>query len=195
MSEVEQSVESSRGWGSWKIHLLLLFLTAGVGNVLYAVWSRFVRKSPVAAASAVDSAVEPTPEPDSPPKPEDAKDSLGDVVWKTVRQLDDSTREALDETLLESESFIIGTRTFEDGLRKSRRTKLLLTDKRIIAVRKGTISADTRDFPLSKLSSVDFHRGLNSKIELHGSGIDESYVVGYEGGKAFADAARRQLLE
>jgi hypothetical protein len=189
MSEDDQNAKSSRGWGSWKVHLLLFFLTAGIGNVLYGVWSRFVRKSPAAAVSTVDSVADP------PPEPEEAKDSFGDVVWKTVSQLDDSTREALDETLLESESFIIGTRTFEDGLRKSRRTKLLLTDKRIIAVRKGTISADTRDFPLSKLSSVDFHRGLNSKIELHGSGIDESYVVGYEGGKAFSDAARRLLLE
>lgn len=74
---------------------------------------------------------------------------------------------------------------------------LVLTDKRMIFVDKGVLSLKTEDFPLSKITSIQFESGLLlAKIKIHtSSNVAEIANVEKDAGKLFVDFARNQIEE
>lgn len=107
------------------------------------------------------------------------------------RQLDDfdrKTQRKIEALLRDGEEFLGAIDTF-DAFIPRRRTKLVLTDARLIEYRRGFIQESTTDYDLEKISAISFDRGLvRRKLEIEGTGIDETYTVDPDGGRAFANA-------
>ncbi|MFC4912601.1 PH domain-containing protein [Actinomadura gamaensis] len=72
---------------------------------------------------------------------------------------------------------------------------VVLTDRRLLFVRDGWTSKTTEDFPLDKISSVQWHSGmLMGKLTVFASGNKADITnVGKQGGKIIADTIRERL--
>lgn len=175
-------------WGSWKLHLVLFLPTLGMGNLAYGVYRRYLRPSRMVLKYESDD--------DS-----DNDGGVGEVhgnrsknvPYRSFNDLDKKTRKNVEPVFIGNEKFILGVRA-TDAVRKSKKTRWLLTDNRVISVKKGWFSQKVRDIPLSKLSSVEYKQGATVKVSITGSGgVDEEFYTTPDGGLAFTRALRKQL--
>ncbi|MEU9016702.1 PH domain-containing protein [Actinomadura sp. NPDC048394] len=72
---------------------------------------------------------------------------------------------------------------------------VVLTDQRLLFVKDGWVSKTTEDFPLDKISSVQWSSGpLTGKLTVFASGNKAEIInVGKQGGKVIADTIRERL--
>jgi hypothetical protein len=72
---------------------------------------------------------------------------------------------------------------------------LVLTDRRLLFVKDGWVGKTTEDFPLDKISSVQWSSGMMmGKMTVFASGNKAEIVnVGKQGGKTIADTIRERL--
>lgn len=173
----DQTVLTKPSWGSWKVHAILLIPTVGMGNVAYGAYRRFI--SPPQRVVGQEEA--------------SSSDDEG-VPYRSLADLDGDTRTEIDRLLADDEEFILGIRS-TDGIRKSRKTRWFLTDRRVIAMKQGTLSEESRDIPLSSISSVEYDQGVTTTVSLSGSGVDEEFYTMPAQGKAFTAALRQRLLD
>jgi hypothetical protein len=73
---------------------------------------------------------------------------------------------------------------------------VVLTDRRLLFVQDGWTSKTTEDFPLDKISSVQWNSGLTGKLTVFASGNKaEIKNVNKDDGKAIADLIRHRLSD
>lgn len=110
--------------------------------------------------------------------------------YNTLKELDRKTRKGVQGALFQDEVFL-GAIDCRDSLFASRRTKLILTDQRILTFKRGFLRQKTKDYDRNRISNIEFSKGiLSRKISLNGSGFTESWYVDYSTGQQFATAAR-----
>lgn len=177
MAEATSETIVEPSWGSWKVHAVLLILTFGTGNVVYGVYRRYINpKTRTVGENDAGTHVD------------------ADVPYGTLSDLEPSARANIEDLLLDDESFILGIRA-ADRLRKSRKTRWILTDRRVVSVREGMVSETFRDIPLSNISSVEYDQGATTEVSFSGSGVDEEFYTAPAQGKAFVNALREELLK
>ncbi|NIC00155.1 PH domain-containing protein [Halobacterium sp. R2-5] len=96
--------------------------------------------------------------------------------------------------MFDDEEFQYAVDVKEGRVRTTTNQKLVLTDSRIIAVKKALVGLDSEDYSLGEVASVKFESGLRTaKITLQGSGIDDEYPVSKSMGRKFVNLAREQM--
>ena len=114
--------------------------------------------------------------------------------YDTLADLDRRRRKAVDSMLFEGEEFVLAIDCKEGRIRSKTNTKLVLTNTRVIAVKKGLIGKRSEDYSLSDISSVQYDTSLLSgSLKLQGSGIDDEYPTTKRLGQAFSNAVRKQM--
>lgn len=173
----QQRTVARPSWGSWKIHAVLLVTTFGMGNVAYGVYRRYVNPKTHTVTDA------------------DAGDHMdADVPYRTLGDLEPAFRENVEDRLVEGEEFILGIRA-ADSLRGSRKTRWILTNRRVVAVQKGFLSEENSDIPLTSISTVEYEQGMTTEVTISGSGVHEEFYTAPGPGKAFVDALRGELVK
>lgn len=110
--------------------------------------------------------------------------------YSTLEELDRKTQKGVQGALFQDEVFL-GAIDCRDSILPSRRTKLILTDQRILSFKRGFLRQKTKDFDRDRISNIEFSKGiLFRKLSLNGSGFAESWYVDYSTGQQFATAAR-----
>lgn len=173
----QQRTVTRPSWGSWKIHAVLLVTTFGMGNVAYGVYRRYLNPK---THTVTDS---------------DAGGRMdADVPYRTLGDLESGFRENVEDRLVEGEEFILGIRA-ADSLRGSRKTRWILTNRRVVSVQKGLLSEENSDIPLSSISTVEYDQGMTTEVTISGSGVDEEFYTAPGPGKAFVNALRGELVK
>lgn len=110
--------------------------------------------------------------------------------YNTIEELDRKTQKGVQGALFQDEVFL-GAIDCRDSLFPSRRTKLILTDQRILTFKRGFLRQKTKDYDRDRISNIEFSKGiLYRKLSVNGSGFTESWYVDYSTGQQFATAAR-----
>lgn len=98
------------------------------------------------------------------------------------------------DTIEDDEKFIQGIDTAESKLMKRWGTKLILTDRRVIALRSKIIGSSIEDYRLNSINRVDFEsNALSGELVLSGAGFDSSYDVPKGIGSDFANEIRNRI--
>lgn len=112
-------------------------------------------------------------------------------LYHTFEALNERTRERLSAMLGDDERFVLAV-TVTDGLYKRHRSRLVLTDRRLLKIKHGFgIHVETEDYPLGDLADVSLSEG--GRAELHVSTPDGERFYPLEPGGAaeFFDALER----
>lgn len=110
--------------------------------------------------------------------------------YATLSDLDRKTQRGVQSTLFNSEEFL-GAIDVYDSLLGRKRTKLVLTEQRIIEFKRGFIRQSTVDYDRDRISNISFDKGIiYRKLGISGTGFNEKWYVDYEAGQRFASAAR-----
>lgn len=116
---------------------------------------------------------------------------VGYSAYKTLDDLPRRQRNAVQSMLLTDEKFQSGIDCAEGRAVTKWNTKLILTNQRILAVKKGIIGRETEDYSLQDITSIKLDTGLISgELTLQGSGIMDEYEVPKGAGKRFVQAVR-----
>jgi len=100
----------------------------------------------------------------------------------------------LVDTINSNERFIQGIDCAESKFWKRWGTKLVLTDRRVIAIRSRLIGSSVEDYQLESISHVEFDASIVSgELTLSGAGFDSSYDVPKSMGSDFANEIRNRL--
>ena len=117
-------------------------------------------------------------------------------LYENLDDLDRRRQSALKDILFEGEEFVLAIDCKEGRIRSKTNTKLVLTDNRIIAFKKGIIKMASEDYNLDDISSIQFESGImSSEIHLQGSGIDDEYPAAKKHGQRFVSAARKKMQD
>lgn len=110
--------------------------------------------------------------------------------YTTLSDFGRRTRTGIEESLFTGESFLGAIDVF-DALRASRRTKLVLTDRRLLEFKRGIIRQSIKDYDREQISNVSFDKGIiYRKLSVTGSGFNKKWTVDPEGGRQFSAALR-----
>lgn len=110
--------------------------------------------------------------------------------YATLDDFGRRTRSGIQESLFSGEEFCGAIDVF-DSLRPSRRTKLILTDQRLIAFKRGMIRQSIEDYDRDRISSVGFEKGIiYRKLKVNGSGFSKKWTVDRADGQQFSAALR-----
>jgi hypothetical protein len=114
-------------------------------------------------------------------------------LYHTTEALDERTRERLRAMLAGNERFALGI-TVPDGLYKRRRSRLVLTDARLLGIKHGYgVHVETESHLLSELSDVRLTEGGRAELELTGPDGGLAYPLEPGDAAEFADGLRRAL--
>jgi len=116
--------------------------------------------------------------------------------YEDIDDLDGRRRKALEGLMFDDEQFLYAIDVKEGRVRSKTNEKLVLTDSRIIAFKKGVVNLSSEDYSLGDVSSVKFDSGMMSaEITLQGSGIDDEFEVAKDMGQDFVNRVREQIQE
>ena len=125
-------------------------------------------------------------------------------TYSSLDDFDDKTRTQLERILHDDEEFITGilgkvtvvTRAIFLGTGFYERVyqKLILTDQRVIAYKRGWFRQRSIDFPLDEITSVEYTKGMiRGKIAFQGAGFEKRYKTPKSTGLDFSVAVSKQL--
>lgn len=118
---------------------------------------------------------------------------FGYSEYKSLGGFSGRREKAIKSLLLGDEEFLRAIDCAEGRTMTKWNTKLVLTNQRILAVRKALIGKESEDYSLSDISSIKYDTGmLTGELTLQGSGIDDSYDLPKNMGERFVNAAREQ---
>lgn len=111
---------------------------------------------------------------------------------ESLDEFDEKTRARLDRMLLDDETFEVAV-IERDALLGQHRTRVVLTNRRLIELDFGFVFDTDETIELSKVSSVETDRG-GFVVELEGTGVDDEWQLSSgEQGRRFADAIRAEV--
>lgn len=111
---------------------------------------------------------------------------------ESLDEFDEKTRARLDRMLADDESFEVAV-IERDALLGQHRTRVVLTDRRLIELDFGFVFDTDETIELAKVSSVETDRG-GFVVEVDGTGVDDEWQLSSgEQGRRFADSIRSQL--
>jgi hypothetical protein len=115
------------------------------------------------------------------------------TVYESTSDFDSKSQDRIEEMLHSGEKFIGAIPCWDFHFSKRSATKLVLTDKRLIAYKRGFIREKEDDVILDQLTSVGFKKGiLFGKLKLRASGFSFKKYVSRSSGKPFASEIRNQ---
>jgi len=115
------------------------------------------------------------------------------TIYESIDDFDTKTAKGIESMLYSSESFIGAIPCWDFMFSKRSATKLVLTDHRIIAFKRGFIRQKEKDALLEKVTSIGFKKGfLFGKIYLKGPGFSYKNLVSRSNGRKFASEIRQQ---
>ena len=110
--------------------------------------------------------------------------------YATIADLDRKTKKGVQSSLFTGEEFL-GAIDVYDSIIGRKRTKLILTDQRVVMFKRGFIRQSTVDYDRNQITNISFDKGLvRRKLGISGSGFSEEWYVDYEAGQQFASAIR-----
>lgn len=110
--------------------------------------------------------------------------------YGTLDEFKRRTRSGIEDSLFQGEKFL-GAIDVYDALFRKRRTKLILTDQRLLEFKRGWIRQSITDYDRDRISNISFNKGIIYRtLGVSGSGFDEEWTVDYEDGQPFAAAIR-----
>jgi len=113
---------------------------------------------------------------------------------ESLDEFDEKTRSRLDRMLADDESFEVAV-IERDALLAQHRTRVVLTDRRLIELDFGFVFDTDETIELAKVSSVETDRG-GFVVEVDGTGVDDEWQLSSgEQGRRFADAIRSKLRD
>lgn len=114
------------------------------------------------------------------------------TLSRTLSELDATTRDRLTDELRPDEAFVCGATVAEADFTRFR-TRFLVTDQRILTVKRGWIRTKTRSMPLSAITNIQTSETTMLKLRLDAMGdIDGEYIFELDDGRAIAEAMRRE---
>ena len=125
-------------------------------------------------------------------------------TYSSLDDFDNKTQAALERILHDDETFItailgkvtVFTRALflGTGLYERVYQKLILTDRRVIAYKRGWIRQRSNDFPLDAITTVEYTKGvITGKIAFQGAGFEKRYKTSKDTGLSFSIAVSEQL--
>jgi hypothetical protein len=115
-------------------------------------------------------------------------------IVESLDEFDEKTRSRLDRMLADDESFEVAV-IERDALLGQHRTRVVLTDRRLIELDFGFVFDTDETIELAKVSSVETDRG-GFVVEVDGTGVDDEWQLSSgEQGRRFADAIRSKLRD
>lgn len=117
--------------------------------------------------------------------------------YQALDDVEDPWREHVAERLVDGEEIRYGI-DLKDGLYKATtaKTRLFVTDHRIVWVQRGWTSVDVDTFQLDAVNSVESDKGLSSStVRIIGSGIDQQYKAKADLAVRFATEADQAITE
>lgn len=108
--------------------------------------------------------------------------------YATIDDFEENLREEVEYTLFDQEQFL-------GAIDCANRTKLILTDQRIIEFNRGLLRQSTESFAGDEIASVDYQKELlTAKITIGTTNSEETYQFTRNEGQKFASAARNQFV-
>jgi hypothetical protein len=112
-------------------------------------------------------------------------------LYHTFDALNDRTQEQLSAMLEDDERFMLAV-TVSDGLYKRHRSRLVLTDARLLKIKHGYgIHVETEGHPLDDLADVSLIEGGRPLLRVTSPDGDRSYPIEPDDAAEFADALER----
>ncbi len=111
---------------------------------------------------------------------------------ESLDDFDEKTRSRLDRMLADDESFEVAV-IERDALLGQHRTRVVLTNRRLIELDFGFVFDSDETIELAKVSSVETDRG-GFVVEVEGTGVDDEWQLSSgEQGRRFADSIRAEV--
>lgn len=115
------------------------------------------------------------------------------TIYESIDEFDNKTAQGIEDMMYENETFLISIPCRDFIFSKRSATKLVLTDRRVIAFKRGFIRQKQKDVLLEKITSIGFKKGIFSgKLYLKGPGFSYKNSVNRSDGSKFASEIRQQ---
>ncbi|SFS07006.1 PH domain-containing protein [Halomicrobium zhouii] len=115
------------------------------------------------------------------------------TVYESLDEFDSRSRDGIERMLYDGETFIGAIPCWDFMVTRRSATKLILTDQRVVAYKRGIIRQKEKDVLLPRITSIGFKKGiLFGKIVLKGAGFKYSNYVSRSKGRGFASEIRNQ---
>ena len=117
------------------------------------------------------------------------------ALSRTLSELDAATRNRLTDELRSDEAFVCGATVAEADFNRFR-TRFLVTDQRVLTVKRGWIRTKTRSMPLSAITNIQTSETTMLKLRLDAMGdIDGEYVFELTDGRAVVEEMRSEIAQ
>lgn len=126
------------------------------------------------------------------------------TVYESLDEMDSKSAQAIEALLYEDEDieyailgkvpWLVKAIYLFHPFYKRFYHKLLLTDRRILAFKRGWFREKSTDYTLDEITSIEYTKGIfTGKINIQGAGFEESYKTPTETGREFVTLARKHL--
>lgn len=121
---------------------------------------------------------------------------MGFQIYESLHDFDDTRRGAVVSVLGEKEEFVFGVDVDDSIHAKRWGTKLVVTDHRIISVKKTPRKKEIKDFTFEMIDSIEYYEGkILKKVAISGLSFNKEYYLRKNHGTKFVSRTREKMQE